>query len=116
MVQEAANYAAGHATGDRGRRTDTSGSAKYNVRLSERRAKAAADALVGAAQTARRSTGRVKLPPAVATGDGVKEPLNRLTIDINFDLDSRRFGQEVRSLRPKPGPSAPLASAARSSH
>lgn len=90
VVSEAANYTrtdqgtsrvvvVGHA--------DTSGSAAYNVRLSERRAKAVADALVGL------GTGADKLQvdwkgetmPAVATGDGVKEPLNRRsTIDINF--------------------------------
>jgi outer membrane protein OmpA-like peptidoglycan-associated protein len=89
VVQEAAAYAAqgnaasivvtGHA--------DTSGSAAYNVRLSERRAKAVADALVGAGvnQTALSVDWKGETMPAVATGDGVKEPLNRRsTIDINF--------------------------------
>ena len=89
MVQEAANYAsAGHATklsivGH----TDTSGSAAYNVRLSERRAKAVADALVGAgvAQTALTIDWKGKTDLAVQTADGVKEPLNRRsTIDISF--------------------------------
>ena len=89
VVQEAANYAsAGHATkvvvvGH----TDTSGSSAYNVRLSERRAKAVADALVGmgVAQTALSVDWKGETMPAVATGDGVKEPLNRRsTIDINF--------------------------------
>jgi OOP family OmpA-OmpF porin len=89
VVQEAANYAAaGHATkvvvvGH----TDTSGSTAYNVRLSERRAKAVADALVGmgVAQTALSVDWKGESAPAVATGDGVKEPLNRRsTIDINF--------------------------------
>jgi outer membrane protein OmpA-like peptidoglycan-associated protein len=66
---------------------DTSGSAAYNVRLSERRAKAVADALVG--QGVNGSTLSVdwkgESMPAVATGDGVKEPLNRRsTIGINF--------------------------------
>ena len=89
VISDAANYAksgnatrvvvVGHA--------DTSGSAAYNVRLSERRAKAVADALVGAGVGA--STLSVdwkgETAPAVATGDGVKEPLNRRgTIDINF--------------------------------
>jgi len=67
--------------------TDTSGSAAYNVRLSERRAKATADALVGAGvnQTALAVDWKGETMPAVATGDGVKEPLNRrATIDINF--------------------------------
>jgi outer membrane protein OmpA-like peptidoglycan-associated protein len=89
VISDAANYAksgnatrvvvVGHA--------DTSGSANYNVRLSERRAKAVADALVGAgvAQTALSVDWKGETMPAVATGDGVKEPLNRRsTIDINF--------------------------------
>ena len=89
MVTEAANYAKG---GNATRvvvvgHADTSGSATYNVRLSERRAKAVADALVGAgvAQTALSVDWKGETMPAVATGDGVKEPLNRRsTIDINF--------------------------------
>jgi outer membrane protein OmpA-like peptidoglycan-associated protein len=89
VVQEAANYAAaGHATkisivGH----TDTSGSPAYNVGLSERRAKAVADALVGmgVAQTALSVDWKGETAPAVATGDNVKEPLNRRsTIDISF--------------------------------
>ena len=89
MVQEAANYAAaGHATkvtvvGY----TDTSGSAAYNIRLSERRAKAVADALVGmgVAQTALSVDWKGKTNLAVRTADGVKEPLNRRsTVDISF--------------------------------
>jgi OOP family OmpA-OmpF porin len=89
VVQEASNYAnSGHATkvivvGH----TDTSGSAAYNLRLSERRAKAVADAMVGmgVAQTALSVDWKGKTDLAVQTGDGVKEPLNRRsTIDINF--------------------------------
>ncbi|WP_337185473.1 outer membrane beta-barrel protein [Phenylobacterium sp.] len=89
VINDAANYAsAGNATrvvvvGH----TDTSGSPAYNVRLSERRAKAVADALVGAGvnQTALSVDWKGETMPAVATGDGVKEPLNRRsTIDINF--------------------------------
>ena len=89
MVQEAATYAsAGHATqvvvvGH----ADTSGAPAYNVRLSERRSKVVADALVGlgVAQTALSVDWKGESAPAVATGDGVKEPLNRRsTIDINF--------------------------------
>ncbi|PTT05979.1 OmpA family protein, partial [Caulobacter sp. HMWF025] len=89
VVSEAANYAsAGKATklvvvGH----TDTSGSPKYNARLSERRGKAVADALVGlgvAADTLAVDW-KGESAPAVATGDGVKEPLNRRsTISINF--------------------------------
>jgi outer membrane protein OmpA-like peptidoglycan-associated protein len=67
--------------------TDTSGSAAYNLRLSERRAKAVADAMVGlgVAQSALAVDWKGKTDLAVQTGDGVKEPLNRRsTIDINF--------------------------------
>ncbi|MDO8800457.1 OmpA family protein, partial [Phenylobacterium sp.] len=89
VVSEAANYAnGGRATqvvvvGH----TDSSGSPAYNVRLSERRAKAVADALVGQGVGAGSLQvdwkGETML--AVPTGDGVKEPLNRRsTIDINF--------------------------------
>jgi outer membrane protein OmpA-like peptidoglycan-associated protein len=89
VVSEAAQYAnAGGASrvvvvGH----TDSSGSPKYNVRLSERRAKAVADALVGQGVNAGALSvdwkGEAQL--AVATGDGVKEPLNRRsTISINF--------------------------------
>jgi outer membrane protein OmpA-like peptidoglycan-associated protein len=89
VISEAANYASsGKATsvvvvGH----TDTSGSVAYNTRLSERRAKAVADALVGAgvAQTTLSVDWKGETAPAVATGDGVKEPLNRRsTIGINF--------------------------------
>ncbi len=89
VITDAANYArsgnatrvvvVGHA--------DTSGSLAYNVRLSERRAKAVADALVGSGinSTALSVDWKGETMPAVATGDGVKEPLNRRsTIDINF--------------------------------
>jgi OOP family OmpA-OmpF porin len=67
--------------------TDTSGSAAYNVRLSERRAKAVADALVGlgVGQQALQVDWKGESQLAVPTKDGVKEPLNRRsTIDINF--------------------------------
>jgi outer membrane protein OmpA-like peptidoglycan-associated protein len=89
VINDAANYSrAGNATrvvvvGH----ADTSGGLAYNVRLSERRAKAVADSLVGAGvnQTALSVDWKGETMPAVATGDGVKEPLNRRsTIDINF--------------------------------
>ena len=89
VVQEAANYAtSGNATtlvvtGH----TDTSGSDAYNMRLSERRAKAVADALVGSgvAQSVLQVDWKGEKDLAVATPDGVKEPLNRrATININF--------------------------------
>ena len=89
MVQEAASYASmgnatsiavvGHA--------DRSGSDAYNLRLSERRAKAVADALVGlgVAQTKLTVDWKGESQPAVPTPDGVKEPLNRrATIGVNF--------------------------------
>ena len=89
VVQQAAQYANdGHATrivvvGH----TDTSGSVKYNLRLSERRAKAVADAIVGlgVAQDVLKVDWVGKTDLAVPTPDGVKEPLNRRsTISINF--------------------------------
>ena len=89
VVQEAASYASqGHATkvvvvGH----TDTSGSDAYNERLSERRAKAVADALVGLGveQSALAVDFKGEKDLAVQTPDGTKEPLNRRsTIDINF--------------------------------
>ena len=89
VVQQAAAYANdGHATrlvvvGH----TDTSGGVAYNMRLSERRAKATADALVslGVPQTTLNVDGKGKTDLAVPTPDGVKEPLNRRsTISINF--------------------------------
>lgn len=67
--------------------TDTSGSDAYNMRLSERRAKAVADALVGlgVSQGSLNVSWKGKHDLAVPTPDGVKEPLNRrATININF--------------------------------
>ncbi|MEH6665231.1 MAG: OmpA family protein, partial [Brevundimonas sp.] len=67
--------------------TDTSGSAQYNVGLSQRRARTVADALVaqgvsgGVIQLDARGENDLARP----TADGVREPLNRrATIDINF--------------------------------
>ena len=56
---------------------DTSGQAAYNVRLSERRAKAPPDALVSAGvdQSKLSVDWNGESQPAVQTGDGVKEPL-----------------------------------------
>ena len=89
VVQQAADYAkSGNATtvtvvGH----TDTSGGFAYNMRLSERRAKATADALVsqGVAQTTLNVDWKGKTDLAVQTPDGVKEPLNRrATIHVQF--------------------------------
>jgi outer membrane protein OmpA-like peptidoglycan-associated protein len=83
VVQQAAEYAkqGGTATIAVVGHTDTSGSVKYNLRLSERRAKSVADALVGLGVTQGELNvswvGKTDL--AVPTPDGVKEPLNRRT-------------------------------------
>jgi outer membrane protein OmpA-like peptidoglycan-associated protein len=67
--------------------TDTSGSAQYNMGLSERRASVVRDALVargisaGAIQTQARGESDLARP----TRDGVREPLNRRTaVTISF--------------------------------
>ncbi len=83
VVQQAAQYsqAGGMAQVTVVGHTDTSGSVKYNLRLSERRAKAVADALVGLGvqQGALNVSWVGKTDLAVPTPDGVKEPLNRRT-------------------------------------
>ena len=89
VVTQAANYAksgaptrvlvVGH--------TDTSGNAAYNQGLSNRRARTVADALVaqGVNGGVISLDGKGETQPAKATGDGVREPLNRrATVDINF--------------------------------
>ena len=85
VVQEAAQY----ATGDQPSQhvtvvghTDTSGSVAYNMRLSERRAKATADQLVsdGVPQTGLDVSWVGKTDLAVPTPDGTKEPLNRRSV------------------------------------
>lgn len=67
--------------------TDTSGSAQYNIGLSERRASVVRDALVargiGAGSITTQARGETDL--ARATRDGVREPLNRRTaVTISF--------------------------------
>jgi OmpA-OmpF porin, OOP family len=89
VLQDAAKYATdGHATREAVvGYTDTSGSVAYNLRLSERRAKATADGLVslGVPQTSLDVSWKGKSDLAVQTGDQVKEPLNRrATIHIQF--------------------------------
>ncbi|WP_082496022.1 OmpA family protein [Brevundimonas sp. Leaf363] len=89
VVTQAANYAksgratrvlvVGHA--------DTSGSAAYNIGLSNRRSRTVADALVaqGVNGGVIALDGKGETQLARATADGVREPLNRrATIDINF--------------------------------
>lgn len=58
---------------------DTVGSVEYNQALSERRADSVADYLEnrGIPRGAMTLAGRSELEPAVPTGDGVREPLNR---------------------------------------
>lgn len=89
VLQDAAKYATdGHATKEVViGYTDTSGSVAYNLRLSERRAKATADGLVslGVPQDSLDVSWKGKSDLAVQTPDGVKEPLNRRsTIHIQF--------------------------------
>jgi outer membrane protein OmpA-like peptidoglycan-associated protein len=67
--------------------TDTSGSAAYNLGLSNRRARTVADALVAAGVNGGVVSldGRGDTQLARATADGVREPHNRrATVDINF--------------------------------
>jgi outer membrane protein OmpA-like peptidoglycan-associated protein len=58
---------------------DTVGSVEYNQGLSEARARRVGDALVerGIPASSMVLAGRSELQPAVQTGDGVREPLNR---------------------------------------
>ena len=89
VLQDAAKYATdGHATKETVvGYTDASGSVAYNLRLSERRAKATADGLValGVPQSSLDVSWKGKSDLAVPTPDGVKEPLNRrATIHIDF--------------------------------
>ena len=86
--------------------TDTSGSARYNQRLSERRAKAVADAMVGLGvnQSLLSVDWKGESMPAVNTGDGVKEPLNRrATIDINFNGQAGAAAPVASAPVPNPG-------------
>ncbi len=67
--------------------TDTSGSAAYNIKLSQRRAGSTAKALVasGVADADISVSWKGETDQAVPTGDGVREPRNRrATIDIQF--------------------------------
>lgn len=87
VVDAAANYAKNNSVGQVAvvGHADTSGSAAYNIKLSEKRAKAVASALVkdGVASDIVSTDWKGESDPAVATGDGVKEPLNRrATIDF----------------------------------
>lgn len=62
-----------------GAHTDTSGSDKYNAKLSNMRAKTVKDALIaaGVAESAITAIGFGESAPAVKTGDGVKNAKNR---------------------------------------
>jgi outer membrane protein OmpA-like peptidoglycan-associated protein len=81
-IQAAAQYATGTPSSTHVTvvgHTDTSGSFAYNMRLSERRAKATADQLVadGVSQSVLDVSWKGYTEPAKPTGPGVKEPLNR---------------------------------------
>lgn len=120
VVQQAAQFAQanGTATVVVVGHTDTSGSARYNVRLSERRAKAVADALVGlgVAQSALQVDWRGEADPAVATGDGVKEPLNRRSTITITPPGAAAVAAPVAS-QPVPTESSPMrASRSRAMH
>lgn len=80
--------------------TDTSGSPEYNEALSERRAKSAAEGLTTRGVKVDAVTWQGENAPAVATGDGVKEPLNRRSVIT------------VKGPQPGPGAAAPAAPAA----
>lgn len=89
VVHAAADYAvANHSTkvavvGH----TDTSGSAAYNIKLSQRRANATAKALVedGVDKSILAVSWKGETDLAVSTADGVREPQNRrATIDVLF--------------------------------
>jgi outer membrane protein OmpA-like peptidoglycan-associated protein len=60
--------------------TDTVGSMKYNQGLSEKRAHSTGKALVTRGVKVESETGRSFSEPAVNTGPGVKEPLNRRAV------------------------------------
>ncbi len=82
QVQAAAQYATGTESSTHITvvgHTDTTGSFAYNMRLSERRAKATADQLVadGVAQSVLDVSWKGYTEPAKPTGPGVREPLNR---------------------------------------
>jgi len=71
-----------------GGHTDTSGSTAYNQVLSERRAAVVRQRLVsyGISESQISSTALGETRPAVSTGDGVREPLNRRTeVQISFE-------------------------------
>ena len=68
--------------------TDTSGSAAYNQRLSQRRANVVRDALISNGIDASVITIEAlgESNPAKPTADGIREPLNRRT-EVEFDID-----------------------------
>ena len=82
--------------------TDTSGSAAYNLALSRRRAADARRELIrqGVPENIIRSEGRGESQPAVATGDGVREQLNRRT-EVVMTLATQ--GLDVERFRVAPG-------------
>ena len=91
VVQEAGQYATGDQVSTHVTvvgHTDTSGGFAYNMRLSERRAKAKRKPTgrrTEIAQSELDVSWKGFTEPAVQTGPGVKEPLNRrAVIDVDF--------------------------------
>ena len=89
VVRAAADYATGNHSAKVAvvGHTDTSGSAAYNIKLSQRRANATAKALVddGVDKSVLDVSWKGETDLAVSTGDGVREPQNRrATIDVLF--------------------------------
>ncbi len=87
VLETAAAYAKerGHSRVNLAGHADRSGSARYNMGLSQRRADAVKAALVklGLASGGIATTARGESAPLVTTGDGVREPRNR-RVEITF--------------------------------
>lgn len=83
VIEEIASIASGQSVSIVGH-TDTSGSAAYNDRLSERRAQSVAEALRQRGASIANAGGEGESDLAVPTADGVREPLNRrATVFVN---------------------------------
>ena len=60
--------------------TDTSGSSAYNQALGQRRADSVSNALTAQGKDLCSAVSKGETEPAVQTGDGVREPLNRRAV------------------------------------
>jgi outer membrane protein OmpA-like peptidoglycan-associated protein len=86
-VQEVAAKSCNYASALIQGHADLSGNPRYNIGLSQRRVTVVRDALVARGVPGDMMTGEAfgESKPAVATADGVKEPLNRRTeVTFNF--------------------------------